>query len=90
MFWEPAETLTWSEDGGFTEDPKLVLVHERWLLVRRGGIWTDCYEISPTKLMSCGGGDQMQDWQDPDAWRAASEAMALKTGAGPADIHPSP
>tara|TARA_R110002124_G_scaffold218613_3_gene384480 strand:- start:720 stop:1427 length:708 start_codon:yes stop_codon:yes gene_type:complete len=90
LLWEQAEVLTWSEDGRFTEDPKLVLVHERWLMVRRGGIWTDCYEITPAALESCGGGYQMQDWRKPDAWRAASDAMVLKTGATPTDIQTVP
>lgn len=85
VLWERAESLTWSEDGQFTQNPQLVLVRERWLLVRRGGIWTDCYEITPGELKSCGGGDEIQDWQDPDAWRAASEEMATLVGAKPED-----
>lgn len=83
LFWEPAGTLTWSEDGRFTEDPELVLVHARWLMVRRGGIWTDCYEIVGGALKSCGGGIRIQDWQDPDAWRRASAEMAARVGATP-------
>jgi hypothetical protein len=90
VFWERSETLTWSEDGQFTRDPQLVLVNERWLMVRRGGIWTDCYEITPAALESCGGGYQMQDWRKPAAWRAASDAMVLKTGAKPTDIQTVP
>ncbi len=83
VLWERAESLTWSEDGGFTQDPQLVLVRGRWLMVRRGGIWTDCYEITGDALTSCGGGDQMQDWQNPAAWRAASGEMAAKVGVDP-------
>ena len=83
LLWKPAGTLTWSEDGRFTEAPALVLVHERWLMVRRGGIWTDCYEILADSLTSCGGGSSVPDWQDPDAWRQASAEMAAKVGATP-------
>ena len=83
QLWKPAGTITWSEDGRFTEDPELVLVHERWLMVRRGGIWTDCYEILANSLKSCGGGYVVQDWQDPDAWRRASAEMAARVGATP-------
>lgn len=83
VVWERAETLTWSEDGRFTQDPQLVLVRERWLMVRRGGIWTDCYEITRDGLKSCGGGVEVPAWQDPDAWEAASAAMAFKAGAQP-------
>ena len=38
--------ITYSEDGSFTEDPALVLAPDgRHLTIRRGGIWTDCWEI---------------------------------------------
>lgn len=38
--------ITYSEDGSFTEDPALVLAPDsRYLTIRRGGIWTDCWEI---------------------------------------------
>ncbi|MBU4136055.1 MAG: hypothetical protein KJ690_06530 [Alphaproteobacteria bacterium] len=85
VLWERAESLTWSEDGGFTRNPRLVLVAERWLMVRRGGIWTDCYELTPGGLRSCGGGHEVHDWRNPDAWRAASAEMAAKVGVRPED-----
>lgn len=85
VLWERAEILTWSEDGQFTQNPQLVLVRERWLMVRRGGLWTDCYEITPGELKSCGGGHEIQDWPNPDAWRAASAEMAVKVGVKPED-----
>jgi hypothetical protein len=85
LFWERTEDLTWSEDGGFTENPRLVLVRDRWLLVRRGGIWTDCYEIVAEGLEHCGGGHTIPDWQNPDAWRRASAEMAVKVGVGPGE-----
>jgi hypothetical protein len=83
VLWERAESLTWSEDGQFTQNPQLVLVHKRWLMVRRGGIWTDCYEITPGELRSCGGVHQMPDWQKTGAWRAASARMVQQVGAEP-------
>ena len=83
FFWRKAEDLTWSEDGGFTEDPQLILVNERWLMVRRGGIWTDCYEVTATRLEPCGGINEMPDWQSPGSWRVASARMAREVGAEP-------
>ena len=83
VFWRKAEDLTWSEDGGFTEDPQLVLVKERWLMVRRGGIWTDCYEVTAAGLNPCGGINEMPDWQRPGTWHAASARMAQEVGADP-------
>lgn len=83
VLWERAESLTWAEDGQFTRNPRLVLVREHWLMVRRGGIWTDCYEITPGELRSCGGIHQMPDWQRTGAWHAASARMAQEVGAEP-------
>ena len=43
----PVEQITYSEDGSFTDDPALVLTPDgRRLLIRRGGIWTDCVELT--------------------------------------------
>lgn len=49
----PAEELTYSEDGSFTADPRLVVTPDGGrLLIRRGGIWTDCLDIGDV-LVPC-------------------------------------
>ena len=49
----PVEDLTYSEDGSFTADPRLVVTPDgERLLIRRGGIWTDCLDIGDA-LVPC-------------------------------------
>jgi len=48
--WRPLYAMpgqiTYSEDGSFTADPRLVVSDDgRHLLLRRGGIWADCWPI---------------------------------------------
>lgn len=55
--WRPLFTggteVSYSEDGSFTEKPALVLTPgERHILIRRGGIWTDCWRVGGT-LQPC-------------------------------------
>lgn len=43
----PYEYLSYSEDGSLTADPALALSRDgARLLVRRGGVWTDCVEVA--------------------------------------------
>jgi hypothetical protein len=56
--WRPVlgpGMMTYSEDGSFTADPRLVLTSDgKRLLIRRGGIWTDCFDVGFT-LKPCAG-----------------------------------
>lgn len=43
----PVEQISYSEDGSFVADPALVPTPDGGrLLIRRGGLWTDCVEVS--------------------------------------------
>lgn len=45
--------VTYSEDHSFTTNPRLVITADgRHLLIRRGGIWTDCWTIE-ARLKPC-------------------------------------
>lgn len=55
--WRPAlphaRQVTRSENGAFTAHPRLVVSPDgRLLLIRRGGIWADCFDMGP-ELRPC-------------------------------------
>jgi hypothetical protein len=85
LHWRPlhtrADEITYSEDGSFTDDPRLVVSKDgRYLLVRRGGIWTDCWSIgtSPRPCLS----DNIPYTREE--WLARSRGIAGVIGADPA------
>ena len=44
--FEGVTQVSYSEDGSFTENPALVVSRDgQHLLIRRGGLWTDCWRI---------------------------------------------
>lgn len=47
LYWRHTETgLDYSEDGRFVGDERLVVSRdERWLMVTRAGVWTDCFHL---------------------------------------------
>lgn len=69
-----SDRLTYSEDGAFITDPALVAVGER-LLIRRGGIWTDCLQQAGKVLAPCPGTDDDVMWGDPALWMARSRMI---------------
>ncbi len=69
-------------ESGLLETPELVLDGEqRYLLVRRGRLWTDCLEIAQ-ELMPCQG---TKDYlpEVSDAWERRSARIETVTGQGP-------
>lgn len=71
-----------SEDGQFLSNPKLVAIQDgRRLLVRRGGIWTDCFDVGED-LEYCKLPHLRWDApsQSPNAWVGNSDAIAELTG----------
>ncbi|KQT80763.1 hypothetical protein [Methylobacterium sp. Leaf466] len=83
--WQPFQNavsdITYSEDHSFTHDPRLVVTADgRHLLIRRGGIWTDCWttETSPAKCLPRDNG--VPDTRDE--WLGRSERIAKVVGAG--------
>lgn len=83
--WQEVEAyhLTYSENGDFTWDAKLVVAPEGdRLLVRRGGIWTDCFDVVD-EIRNCEGTKTYLDWQNPDEWFAQSERIERLTNLSP-------
>ncbi len=81
--FESGEALTYSEDGSFTADPRLVVSRDgRYLLVRRGGIWTDCWAIDAKG--SC---FFLVEGTSPgrEEWLSRSQSIAFITGADPSE-----
>lgn len=90
--WEQADGLRWrplytmpdqiasSEDRSFTADPRLVVSGDgRYLLLRRGGIWTDCWAIG-TGPVPCPSGHGPSAREE---WLARSRRIATVIGADP-------
>lgn len=76
------DQMTYSEDGRFTSNAKLVATGDgRRVLVQRGGIWTDCFEVE-AKLQDCDVQDL--DWDaaflNPQLWVEHSDAIAEFSG----------
>ena len=80
--FEAVSEITYSEDHSFTTDPRLVVTaNGQHLLIRRGGIWTDCWAIATT-LNPCLPGE----YNSPDKredWISRSERIAAIVGADP-------
>jgi hypothetical protein len=80
--FEAVSEITYSEDHSFTTDPRLVVTaNGQHLLIRRGGIWTDCWAIA-TSLNPCLPGEynSPDKWED---WISRSERIAAIVGADP-------
>jgi len=91
--WEQADSLRWrplyvmpdqitySEDGSFTTDPRLVVSDNgAYLLLRRGGIWTDCWAIGRSPSLCLAG----EVPSTRDEWLERSRRIAAVVGADPA------
>jgi hypothetical protein len=71
--------LTYSEDGSFTGNERLVIRKEQaLLLVSRGGIWTDCLKFTDKGLFTCLTLPEATPpvEEEADVSRARSEAIA--------------
>ena len=72
--------ISYSEAASWTRDPALILSPDgRYLLVRRGGIWTDCL-ITEAELAACPGTSSSLDGQKPEEWLRQSELIETMTG----------
>lgn len=86
--FDAGDQITYSEDGSFTSDPRLVLARDgRHLMIRRGGIWTDCWMIQPEMTSSeptpCLAGEGNSPGSR-SAWLDRSDRIAAAIGAEPA------
>jgi hypothetical protein len=87
VVWRQVAALSYSEDGQFTGGARLALSHDgRWLLVGRGGIWTDCFRVvAARRLEDCGIADT-SSWNDPSFdrdMRQRSARIVTLTGLQP-------
>ncbi|MGU3539713.1 hypothetical protein [Methylobacterium sp. A54F] len=82
-FLAAARDVTYSEDHAFTESPALVLAPDgRHLLIRRGGIWTDCWRIEKAVPQPClpeGAGAP----RERSAWLDRSDRITAEVGTAP-------
>ncbi|MBF9195317.1 hypothetical protein [Microvirga terrestris] len=79
-------SLSYSEDGSWTKDPALVATPDgKHLLVRRGGIWTDCLVIAE-RLNACPGVSSTLDWTKPAEWLEQSDHIVRITGLSPGHV----
>lgn len=75
--------ITYSEDGSWTRDPALIAIaDDQHLLVRRGGIWTDCIELGPP-VRNCAGTQSYLARYKPDDWIRQSDEIERITGLSP-------
>lgn len=80
--FETADAITYSEDHSFTTNPRLVVTdYGQHLLIRRGGIWTDCWVIA-TSLNPCLPGEYGSPAKRED-WIGRSQRIAAIAGADP-------
>jgi hypothetical protein len=93
IYWRGAGDLDYSEDGRFTSDPGLTLsADEKWLLVARGGVWTDCFRLSAARPIDCAV-KPYPSWSDPgfeQDMRLRSGRIAALTGLKPPGYGPNP
>ena len=84
VLWRPTNSdLSWSEDGAHTADPALVVDPKgRWLLVRRGGLWTDCLDLH-ANLRGCESRTEASPEEDPEAWEKRSCRIERLVGLPP-------
>jgi hypothetical protein len=76
------DQMTYSEDGRFTSNAMLVASRDgRRLLVQRGGIWTDCFDVK-AELEYCDVQDLNWDaaFLNPKLWVDHSNAIAELAG----------
>ena len=86
--WRKAGELDYSEDGRFIDGAALaVSPDQKWLLVTRGGVWTDCFRLTPSRPVDCAV-KPYPYWNDPNFERD----MKLRSAgiAALAGIAPSP
>lgn len=75
--------LNYSSGNKFTENPALLVTPDQhFLLVRRGGIWTDCM-ITSNPLRNCRCIDVYPSQIDRQEWHDRSEAITQLTGFTP-------
>ena len=80
IFWRrpPNTNLSYSEDGGYINDERLVVsANGKRLLVGRGGVWADCLEITKD-FTPCELGVEQPWWSEPNyhaKMRAYSDAL---------------
>jgi hypothetical protein len=66
LYWKWASGLDYSEDGRFTGGERLIISRDlRWLLVTRGGVWTDCFSVAQRQLRPCQDIESVLDWSSP-------------------------
>lgn len=86
LMWRRVSWLDYSEDGRFVGEERLVLSpDERWLLVTRAGIWTDCFRLVRGRPILCGVLPS-PSWTDPGYeadMRLRSRRIAELTGLAP-------
>ena len=87
IHWRWAGDTVGFEYGRFNRDPGLVLSgDEKWLLMRRGGLWTDCFRLDASGPRDCGVKLDPY-WSDPTFerdMRLRSESISALTGLTPA------
>jgi hypothetical protein len=74
--------FTYSESGEFRENPHLVLSDDKkYLLISRGGIFTDCVEVKSMDI--CEGTYGHPYWGDRQEWLDRSDKIAILSGVIP-------
>lgn len=64
FWWGQIAQLDYSEDGRFTGGEKIVLSPDnKWLLIARAGVWTDCFRLVEGRPLQCGTRTQ-PNWSD--------------------------
>lgn len=93
LYWGQIAYLDYSEDGRFVGRERLVLSpDERWLLVSRAGLWTDCFQLQSGRPIDCRGAPQ-PDWTSPTYeadMRSRSRRIATLTGLAPPQAQEAP
>lgn len=85
--FDAGHQITYSEDGSFTANPRLVLSQDgRHLMIHRGGIWTDCWsipaEMTPSEPTPCLAGQNHSPGRRRE-WLDRSDRIAAAIGAEP-------
>lgn len=86
LVWRQAGDLDYSEDGRFVGGERLVVSPgERWMVVGRAGLWTDCFRIVEGRPVAVRV-PPSPDWSSPDYepdMRLRSQRIATLTGLQP-------
>ncbi|MEH3147201.1 MAG: hypothetical protein PGN34_18025 [Methylobacterium frigidaeris] len=81
--FDAARHITYSEDFSFTTDPGVVASADgRHLLIRRGGIWTDCWRVEAAGLRPCLPEIDSSP-REREEWLGRSAGIAAVVGAEP-------